>query len=656
MVTRLGLAGLTLLVSVVVAASAATTALAAAPGSPDATWGGTGVVQLTSGTQLLGVAVAPDGEVVAVGQTNGSIYGGSIYVARYSAQGKLENQYVGPDGVLRSVALQPDGKIVVAGTSGGAMFIERLTAGLTPDASFGSGGIVTLFGGQSGLGNGVAVSPDGSIVAVGTVGGYDSSFAVARFTAAGKVIFSESFQPRGFPYAVASAVTVQDNGAIVIAGSQQGDITYGYTVGLVLRLTPSGAMDTSFNGSGLVSYIHPGAAYTAFQAVALQNDGKIVAAGVDDSGPNAITMRLDPNGSADSSFGSAGVATLPSGMNTSTSDPVGAYGVGIAGGGHIVAAGNYENGGNDDQSAAWAWTAAGHPETTFGSGGTLLAPTSDQEVCGLSIAPDGSLVTVGNAVTTNPDQNPCAANSTTSAYIARAIGFGPPPANTPPPPPPPPPVSGPPGAITGGATVTEISSRVTGQVQPHGLPTTYKIQYGRTKELGTSTPSSQVKAGSGEVGVTSILRHLRPGTTYQYRLVATNADGSRYGRMRSFKTLPTLAARLAGLRPTYHLSAIAHQGLKLRVSCNQPCTIAGALTISPASARSLGLGDHSLTIGKGSARLRHSGSASLVLRLTIAAQHALLPSGHATPQLLVGINPVGGGTSVHDHSRLSLTP
>src|ERR1019366_5365445 len=95
-------------------------------------------------------------------------------------------------GAARAAAIQPDGKIVIAGTSGGAMFVQRLTAGLAPDSSFGSGGRVTAFGGQSGVANAVAVGPGGVIAAAGTVGTDNTSFAVASFNSAGTPVFGEA--------------------------------------------------------------------------------------------------------------------------------------------------------------------------------------------------------------------------------------------------------------------------------------------------------------------------------------------------------------------------------------------------------------------------------------------------------------------------------
>jgi uncharacterized delta-60 repeat protein len=497
------------------------------PGSLDSSFNGSGIVTLGGGSQLFGVAVQPNGEVVAAGQS-----GGSVLVVRYSVSGAPDGQYLGPAGAARAVAIQPDGKIVIAGTSGGAMFVERLTSGLQPDPSFGSNGVATALGGQSAVANGVAVAPSGAIVAVGSVGGPNTAFGAASFSSGGTLAWSEAFDPLGLPYAVARGVTVQPDGAIVIAGVDQGSPNYPFFNGLVVRLSAGGALDASFNGSGVVSYHYPGGGYTGLNAVTLQADGKIVAAGVDAGGPNAVFLRLNPDGSFDQGFGSAGVAALPSGQNISDNPgaPIGANGVGIDGGGTIVGAGNFENTATATDAAAWAFSAAGAPESGFGSGGVVRGPTSGYESCALAIAPDGSILAAGDTVVSEPDSSPCPTNGSASGFIARYIGFGPPPA---------PSSTSAPSVTTGAASgIGETSAEVAGQVDPGGLQTSYHFDYGTTTGYGHSSSTGTVPAGSSAVAVSAQLTGLTPDTKYHYRLVASNADGAVYGADGTLTTAP----------------------------------------------------------------------------------------------------------------------
>ena len=95
---------------------AAPSALAAAPGSLDPSFGTGGAVTLSTGSQLFGVAVQANGDPVVAGMS-----GGKVFVERYTTAGHPDGAYSGPAGYARAVAIQSNGNIVVAGTSGGAM-------------------------------------------------------------------------------------------------------------------------------------------------------------------------------------------------------------------------------------------------------------------------------------------------------------------------------------------------------------------------------------------------------------------------------------------------------------------------------------------------------------------------------------------------------
>ena len=441
---------------------------AVTPGSLDAGFAG-GVVTLGSGTQLFGVGVEPNGEAIAVGQS-----GGSVLVRCFSASGGSAGQYVGGGGYARAVAIQPDGKAIVAGASGG-MFVQRFNPNCTPDSSF-HGGTPAVASGLGGgaLANGVAVGPGGRIVAVGSVpfvdpNGESTRPAVAAFTSSGGLDSSfgsggSKVIDHGHPYAVATAVAVQSDGKIVITGRwrhPQFQVTFGW----LERLASGGQDDTSFaGGSSIYNYGSNGSGYASLNAVAIQPDGKIVAAGPDlspppgvNQGPSAAIVRLGPGGDPDPSFGTAGISKLSAG--TFTPDPYGANGVGIAGGGRVVGAGAMiQNGAHD--AGLWATTAAGAPDTegAFGSGATVVQ-TGGIEACGMAVAPDGSLVIVGDSVSPSRQGPPCDVNSGSSAFAARYIGFGPAPKATPP------------TASTGAASgIGEVAATVSGSVNPKGLP------------------------------------------------------------------------------------------------------------------------------------------------------------------------------------------
>ncbi len=96
--------------------------------------------------------------------------------------------------------------------------------------------------------------------------------------------------------------------------------------------------------------------------------------------------------------------------------------------------------------------------------------------------------------------------------------------------------TGPPVVITNGATnVTASSGTLNGSLDPHGLTTTVFFQYGTTTSYGSATPM-QTQTGNTYRNITANVGGLTPHTTYHFRMVATNAGGTRMGNDRTFTT------------------------------------------------------------------------------------------------------------------------
>ena len=173
-------------------------------GSLDTTFGNHGLVvsQFTLQDEFYGLAIQPDGKIVAAGDSTTTFPGGGTNsrgnVVRFNTDGTLDTTFGGgtgmslyPDAVngsyYNAVALQSNGQIIAAGQ--GPNFtatVVRLNPDGSLDASYGQGGVVlTLVGGLSQY-NALAVQPsDGNAVAAGlTSSAWPSrNHLVARYTA-----------------------------------------------------------------------------------------------------------------------------------------------------------------------------------------------------------------------------------------------------------------------------------------------------------------------------------------------------------------------------------------------------------------------------------------------------------------------------------------
>jgi uncharacterized delta-60 repeat protein len=268
-----------------------------ADGTPDFSFAGTGMLTTDFGgigdASVAGVAVQPDGKIVAAGTSSGP--GGAnvdFAIARYTTNGTPDNSFSGDgretidfDGRSDNAAalnLQVDGKILIAGSSadpgGDTDFaLLRFNPTGTLDSSFsGDGRQLTDFGGARDTVGGMALQAGGKIVLSGSSDTTPSfGFAVARYNANGTLDGSfsgDGRQTADFGGGGGPAVAVQPDGSIVVAGrSDPGNFA-------LARFIASGPLDASFSGDGKQATDFGGRDDEAL-AVALQSDGKIVAAG-----------------------------------------------------------------------------------------------------------------------------------------------------------------------------------------------------------------------------------------------------------------------------------------------------------------------------------------------------------------------------------------
>jgi uncharacterized delta-60 repeat protein len=398
-------------------------------GTLDPTFGAGGIAS-TSFDQVnhaSAVAVAPAGapdagDVFVAGDSShidNSNVTSSFELARYGPTGALVASFgsgghvVGPAGAANALAIQRDGKIIVAGPNldpdaSNNSVIARYNVDGTPDSSFGQAGLVQV---ASPIGFGVralALEPDGHIVAAGqTAGGI---FALARYTADGNLdtaFGSDGMVLTSFPgwdsaFAQAVALTAptaaHPNGEIILAGETEQNVPGGHLNMALAEYDDQGHLDPSFGAGGLVTTAI-GSTDDEVAGVAVQSDGKIVAAGYSNQGATGYDIalvRYRPDGSLDTGFGTGGKVTTDLG---SADDE--ATGVVIQPDGRIVAAGFSSPGGNPHDIALACYNPDGSLDRSFGSGGVVtsaLGPSVDVFANGVALQPDGKIVVAGTEV------------------------------------------------------------------------------------------------------------------------------------------------------------------------------------------------------------------------------------------------------------------
>ena len=92
------------------------------------------------------------------------------------------------------------------------------------------------------------------------------------------------------------------------------------------------------------------------------------------------------------------------------------------------------------------------------------------------------------------------------------------------------------------ADLTDHSARLIGTVQPGFAATSYHFEYGPTRGYGFSAAAGSLGADNTAHPVAADLAGLAPGTTYHFRIVATNAIGTTAGDDVSFSTPPAPVA------------------------------------------------------------------------------------------------------------------
>ena len=314
---------------------------------------------------------------------------------------------------VNALATQPDGKIVVAGErdiNGAKGLIARYNADGSLDESFGFGGFIAdaAHGGHGTIFHAVLVQPDGKIVAAGnfnesSAGGCPHSQSwIVRYNPNGSndTTFGGGDGKVEYPYVYVNgcpvdsfhyALAIQNDGKILAAGTSKnsfGDFDFA-----AMRLNTDGSLDTSFNldGKGIFpisTTVLPERAY----AVAVQSDGRIVLAGHSYSNvtiSDFALIMLNSQGLYDWNFGGTGKVTTDIGGDEN------AYAVAFQGDGKIVAAGRRVT--NANSPSLVRYNTNGSLDGSFGFGGKVATDCSlpCDGAYGMALQSNGRIVAVG---------------------------------------------------------------------------------------------------------------------------------------------------------------------------------------------------------------------------------------------------------------------
>ena len=275
-------------------------------GSPDAGFGTNGIV--TTDVTMTGkddfayaVAIQSDGKILAAGSAfNGA--DNDFALVRYNTDGSPDAGFgtngivttdvpTGRDDSAFAVGIQADGKIVVAGPTANVSLFDfalvRYNSDGTLDTSFGAGGVVTtdVTIGEGDFALALSIQPDGKIVVGGpTFNGANDDFALVRYNANGSL--DTSFGSGGIVKTDvtagqnddAYALAIQSDGKIV-AGGYSNNLNTNMANFALVRYNPDGSQDTSFGAGGIVTTDVASGDDDYAVAVAIQSDGRIVAAG-----------------------------------------------------------------------------------------------------------------------------------------------------------------------------------------------------------------------------------------------------------------------------------------------------------------------------------------------------------------------------------------
>jgi uncharacterized delta-60 repeat protein len=340
----------------------------------------------------------------------------SCFLTNMSAQasdGILDMTFHSPDGYVlwdggagfdrgRDIALQRDGKILVAGykTNGtdNDMVVIRYNRDGALDTGFGTNGAY-IYDSGNGTDGGYAITlqSDSKILVAGeSSNGSDADVIVLRLDPNGTL--DPNFGSNGIytydggnGYDAILDLLVQPDGRIVACGSTNNGTDDDL---MVIRLNANGTPDTSFGSNGTVFY-NSGISHDFGLRLILQQDDKILVSGGSNNGSNTdtIVVRFNTDGTLDTSFGTDGIAIYDGG------DYDRGYGIDVNSSGNIFVTGvraKSDPNTTDYDIPVICFDSNGVLDTSFGDGGVTLYDGGISEQCyDLKVQTDDTILVTG---------------------------------------------------------------------------------------------------------------------------------------------------------------------------------------------------------------------------------------------------------------------
>jgi uncharacterized delta-60 repeat protein len=291
-------------------------------GSQDLTFGTNGVASLSPATVTLAnspvheLVIDNDDKIILLAKTFNSQ--ASITLFRLTANGLADTGF-GTSGQLThpfgffvtALAIQTNHSILVVGTNGNeqSRLLRFASDGSGLDANFASLGLLSLANLEI---ENMVVQADGKIVLVGQFFAADDDAAIVRVLPSGSLDTSfdgDGIKPVGFNNTTEerfNTVTLDSSKRIVATGNQKNNLL------IMARVTATGALDSSFDGDGKLtkntSALGSGFTPGFTEAMFIQKDNKFVISVFNrSSNPEFdLLVRLNSNGSLDTGFAGNG--------------------------------------------------------------------------------------------------------------------------------------------------------------------------------------------------------------------------------------------------------------------------------------------------------------------------------------------------------------